>query len=338
MSKIAVIQTAFPGDVILALPVFDVLKERIPGSELAAVIRPESVRILKNNPHIDRIIVYDKYGADRGLSGIRRIATQLKGFDKAIVIQRHIRSALIPFGAGVPERIGYENSTAKILYTESKPYRENAHEVQRCLDLIDFDNSGMKFKPRIYIDEESQHRAESLLDEGGIRFDFAVVAPGSVWPTKRYNQFQAVIDLIYDRFDLQVVMLGGARDRELTSSIALESAHLPLDLTGKTDLLLSAAVISQAKVVVANDSSPGHIAAAVGTPVVSIFGPTIPEYGFTPYSENSKVVDIGMLECRPCSRHGSEKCPRGHFKCMRELSPEKVVAAVGSLLNGGAYK
>jgi heptosyltransferase II len=332
MSRIAVIQTAFPGDVILALPVFEALREIEPGCELTAVVRPESVCLLKNNPHVSHIVVFDKYGADKGLSGIRRVSGELKGIDKALIIQRHMRSALLAFRAGIKERIGYESAPGRVLYTSAKKYREDVHEVQRCLDLIDFDNGNKKYKPKILLDSETISRAEKLLDEGGIRYDFAVIAPGSVWPTKRYNQFQQVIDLIYDRFELQIILLGGYGDRELSSSISLESAHLPLDLTGQTDMLLSAAIMSKARIVIANDSAPGHLAAAVDTPVVSIFGPTIPEFGFAPYSDKSIVVDIGELECRPCSKHGDNACPRKHFKCMRELKPENVVDAVEKLL------
>lgn len=332
MTKIAVIQTAFPGDVILALPVFEVLREIEPGCELTAVVRPESVCLFKNNPHVNHVVVFDKYGADKGLSGIKRVSAEIKGNERALVIQRHMRSALLAFRAGIKERIGYDSAPGRVFYTSAKKYREDVHEVQRCLDLIDFDNGNKKYKPQIYLDSDNIARADKLLDEGGIRYDFAVIAPGSVWPTKRYPQYQQIIDLIYDRFDLQVILLGAQSDRELSSSISLESAHLPLDLTGQTDMLLSAAIMSKARIVIANDSAPGHLAAAVHTPVVSIFGPTIPDFGFAPYSDNSIVVDIGELECRPCSKHGDNVCPRKHFRCMRELKPEIIVDAVEKLL------
>jgi heptosyltransferase-2 len=132
-----------------------------------------------------------------------------------------------------------------------------------------------------------------------------------------------------------VILLGGKADKDLSSSIALDSAHLPLDLTGKTNMLLSAAIMARSRVVIANDSAPGHLAAAVNVPVVSIFGPTIPGFGFTPYSGQSMVVDIGEMECRPCSRHGDHLCPRKHFKCMRDLKPESVVEAMEKLLYRG---
>jgi heptosyltransferase-2 len=332
MKKIAVIQTAFPGDVILSLPLFNALKDISPESQLTAVVRPESVCLLKNNPFVDQIIQFDKYGSDRGLRGIRRLAKKLKGYDKAIIIQRHFRAAFIAFLARIPERVGYDISTARFLYTDAKKYSRDKHEVQRCLDLIDIDNSAMKYRPRIYIDDETNAQAEKLLAENGIKYDFAVAAPGSVWPTKRYAHYCELVDLIYDKLDMQVVLLGGRDDTKLSHAIAESSAHSPLDLTGQTDLLLSAAIISKATLVIANDSAPAHIAAAVDTPVIAIFGPTLPAFGFYPYSEKSAVAEIGTLYCRPCSRHGSLKCPQKHFRCMKDLSPETVLSVAASLL------
>jgi heptosyltransferase-2 len=127
MKKIVVIQTAFPGDVILATPVFEALKDRYPECILSAVIRPESRPILKNNPHIDSLIVYDKYGRDRGLKGVLRISGLLKGYDWAIIIQRYLRSALIPVLAGIKIRTGYGSSGYSFFYNEKKKYGGDRH-------------------------------------------------------------------------------------------------------------------------------------------------------------------------------------------------------------------
>jgi heptosyltransferase-2 len=337
MTKIAVIQTAFPGDVILASPVFEVLKTREPGCLTTAVVRPESASILENNPHVDNILIYDKYGADKGISGIFRIASRLKSHDKAIIIQRHFRSGLIPFMARIPVRIGFDNSVARLFFTSRIIYDCQKHEVLRCLDLVGENDPDARFRPRIFIDRQSSRQADELLHQNGIKYDFAVVAPGSVWPTKRYANYPALIDLIHDKLDLPVVLVGGLADKDLAALLTRSVAHMPVDLCGQTDLMQSAAIISRARLVFCNDSAPAHMAAALGTPVVAIFGPTVPAFGFSPYSENSAVVDIGHLECRPCSSHGTKKCPRGHFKCMRELSPE-IVLETGKLLLAGAIQ
>jgi heptosyltransferase-2 len=236
--------------------------------------------------------------------------------------------------AGIPERIGYRNSSGQIFLTRAVQYNPQIHEVARCLDLVPGLGDRSQFKPRIYIDEELSSRIDNLMREGGIRYDFAAVAPGSVWPTKRYPEFAKLIDLIYDRLDMPVIILGGPSDRAQIDMILGSVAHPPLDLCGRTDLRQSAAVISKARIVFCNDSAPAHIAAAVGTPVVAIFGPTVRAFGFAPYSENSIVVENNNLDCRPCSRHGSRKCPRGHFKCMKDVTPERILEAGRSLLSG----
>jgi heptosyltransferase-2 len=331
MSKIAVIQTAFPGDVILSLPIYEALKDRDSSSYLAGVVRPESACLLKNNPYIDEVIPFDKYGKDRGLNGISTIASKLKGYDMAILVQRHLRSAMIAAMAGISIRIGYNTSAVRLLYTMKATYRNDVHEVQRCLDLIGVDNKNRKYKPKIYIDDSTPSEAKKLLDDNEIKGDFIAIAPGSIWFTKRYVHFPELIDIIYETFDLPVVLLGGKRDLVLCTNITKACSHRPANLSGRTNLLLSAAIISKAALVIANDSAPGHIAAAVGTPVVSIFGPTVPSFGFAPYSENSSVVELDGLSCRPCSRHGSHHCPQGHFRCMNELSPEKIVSAAKAI-------
>lgn len=332
MAKIAVIQTAFPGDVVLSTPIFEALKDRFPGCETVAMVRPESIVLLENNPHIDRVISFDKYGTDKGLSGLLRTAARLKGCDKAIIIQRHLRSAIAAYLARIPIRIGYCNSSARFLYTDRVEYNANKHEVLRCLDLIGSGDISNRYRPRIFPDDEAKSKAEDLRGSAGIGDDFAVVAPGSIWPTKRYPYFPGLIHMIDELLNLPVVLIGGEADIPIASAIAELCKKRPHDLTGETNLLESAAVISRAKLAVTNDSAPAHIAVAVDTPVVAIFGPTVRDLGFSPYSEKSSVVDIGELYCRPCTTHGSARCPQKHFRCMLELQPAKIIEAARSLL------
>ncbi len=334
MTRTAIIQTAFPGDVILSIPLYEALKDSEPGCHLAAVVRPESACLLRNNPYIDEIIIFDKYGADKGLTGIMRVASKLKGFNQAILVQRHLRSALIPVFAKIPKRIGYNNSSAHLLYTTRVIYRENIHEVERCLDLVGVDNKDGKYSPKIYFDDKTLGDAKLGLELNNVKGKFIALAPGSVWFTKRYSQYGKLIDLLSERFNLPIVLLGGPDDRFLCAELAKSCTYPPVDLSGKTDLLLSAAIISKAILAITNDSAPAHIAAAVGTPGIAIFGPTVPSFGFAPYSQKSRVIDIGNLYCRPCTRHGSKECPQGHFRCMKELLPEKIIEAAELLLSG----
>ncbi len=330
--RIAVIQTAFPGDVIMSSAIFEALADTDKSAELSAVVRPESACLLQNNPNVKKIICYDKYGSDRGWNGVRKMAAQLKGYKRAFIVQRHFRSALVPYVARISERTGYDNSSGRILLTGKIKYRRDVHEVQRCLDLVGIDDRDKKYRPKIYLDDNTMSRADEMIKSLGITGEFAVVAPGSAWATKRYSHYSRLIDLLDVKLGLPVLLIGGPDDIALSKSIGENSFHRPHDLTGQTTLLESAAIISMATLVISNDSAPAHIAAAMGTPIVAIFGPTVKEFGFGPYSEKSDVVDIGALRCRPCSSHGSKHCPQKHFDCMMKLSPQKIIESARSLL------
>jgi heptosyltransferase-2 len=330
MTEIAVIQTAFPGDVVLASALFAALKDKFPGCRIVAVVRPESEPLLRNNPSVDSVEKFDKYGEDSGISGIFRLARRLRGCRKAFIVQRHLRSAAIAYLARIPERIGFDNSPARFLYTHRIKYRDDLHEVRRCLSLAEIDDD--KYSPIIYFDDRCKSRVRELLGTSGTVGAFAVIAPGSIWPTKRYPYYPGLIHLINEKLNLPVVLLGGREDMELAQSITTDCKDSPLNLVGRTDILESAAIISKAEIAFANDSAPSHLAAAVGTPVVAIFGPTVSGFGFAPYSAGSAVVDIGELYCRPCGRHGHRKCPEKHFRCMMDLAPARIIEASKSLL------
>jgi heptosyltransferase-2 len=130
-----------------------------------------------------------------------------------------------------------------------------------------------------------------------------------------------------------IVLLGGADDRLLCSRITSRVAHARcISTAGDLSYLASAALLSMSAVLVSNDSAPVHIASAVSTPVVEIYGATSPEFGFTPFGVPHRIVEIEGLSCKPCGIHGSVRCPKGHFSCMKDLSVEKVLEAVRELV------
>ena len=330
MSRIAVIQTAFPGDVILCTPVFESLQNA--GHEVVAVVRPDTAPLLKNNPFIEKIFTYDKKA---GVSGFLRAVFELKssGCGVALIIQRYFKSGLLPLFAGVPRRIGFDRSSFKFLYTDVINYREESHEVERCLSLCEGFSETSGFSPKIFISDDDKGQARELLGSRGITLsEFVVIAPGSIWDTKRWRGYAELIDLIGRRSGYRTVMLGSSGDHQLCEAIKNKAASNVINLAGQTDLPVSAAIMEMALLVIANDSAPAHIAAAIGTPVVAIFGPTSTKFGFTPYTSRSAIVENRHLYCRPCSLHGPRKCPEKHFRCMREISADEVWAAGEKLL------
>ena len=130
----------------------------------------------------------------------------------------------------------------------------------------------------------------------------------------------------------KVVLIGGASDRVLCDEIARRTTNAPLIAAGRLTLRESAALLAQCDLLLSNDSAPVHIAAAVGTPVIALFGPTTPSLGFAPYGPGHTVLEV-PLDCRPCGKHGGKRCPKRHFRCMRNLAPEQVFHRIAERLS-----
>jgi heptosyltransferase-2 len=127
------------------------------------------------------------------------------------------------------------------------------------------------------------------------------------------------------------VIVGGREDAPLADAVAAAAPNRAYSAAGVLGLRASAALIARAAVLVTNDSAPLHLATAVGTPIVALFGPTVPAFGFGPRGAHDRVIEHPSLACRPCSAHGPRVCPLGHHRCMRELPVESVAAAVAAV-------
>jgi heptosyltransferase-2 len=132
-----------------------------------------------------------------------------------------------------------------------------------------------------------------------------------------------------------VAVIGGPGDTELGRRVVGAAGAAGIDAVGKLGLLASAELIARAAAIVTNDSAPLHLASAMGTPTVAIFGPTVPDFGFGPLAPRRVVVGRDGLSCRPCHRHGPERCPLGHWRCMREISAGEIADRTVELIHDG---
>ena len=177
-------------------------------------------------------------------------------------------------------------------------------------------------------------RAAELLPEGG----WIAVAPGARWATKRWppESFAAAARALALEGGAGVAILGSGADRAAATVVEalLAGAGIPIrQLAGGLTLLESAAVLRRAGVLLANDSGATHLSAAVRTPVVTLFGSTVPQFGFAPYCVASRSLGVEGLPCRPCTHVGRTACPLGHFKCMREIPAAAAVHAAREIAN-----
>ncbi len=190
-----------------------------------------------------------------------------------------------------------------------------------------------QIRPRLYPSDEERHRVDSLLRlSGNIEEPFVALAPGSAWGTKRWPYYVELAKRLAD--DFRIAVIGSKADSGVASQIidALRPGAV-INGVGTLPLLASAELIGRAQAIVTNDSAPQHLASAMGTPTLTIFGPTVPEFGFGPLAERNTVAGNNSLSCRPCDRHGPQRCPLGHWRCMRELTPEYVSSLLMEVLN-----
>ena len=318
-----VIQTAFLGDVVLTTGLLAYLAER--AGPVDVVTTPAAAPLLETHPAVRRTVGYDKRGADRGIGGLVRLAGRLRreAYARAYLPHRSIRSATLARLAGVPERIGFTGSPGSWTYTRRIPRPEGGHEAERILALAE-PEPGSVATVSLGLTEEDRRRAAEWLVAKGLGPGFVAMAPGSIWGTKRWPGYAGLAAAL----DRPVVIVGGPEDRVLAESVAAAAPGRAHVAAGELPLRVTAALLEKARVLVTNDSAPLHLASAVGTRVVAVFGPTVPAFGFGPRGSTDRIVEHGTLPCRPCSSHGPPVCPLGHHRCMREISVERVLELV----------
>ncbi len=328
--KIVVWQTAFLGDLILTTPLFRSIKNLFPESKLTAITKPFGNDVLKNNPHIDKLIIYDKK-KDSNLQLIKELRSER--FDIAISPHRSHRASYSLFLSKIPFRVGFDRAGFSFLYTKTVPHRfDGTHEIDRNLSLLkvfkEYDESKIQRFPEIFLNKEEDSYYKKL----GLKSkSYILIAPGSKWKTKRWTAegFSDLIDTLLKKGE-KVVIFGGPEDTDFTQDIIKGKSGI-INIVGRTSLRESFSLVKHAKALISNDSAPVHMAVSFNTPVVDIYGPTITDFGFYPY-RNGIIVEVKGLKCRPCGLHGHNKCPTGTFECMEKISAEMVLSALYKLL------
>ena len=326
-----VVQTSFLGDVVLTTPLIAHLARSGP---VDVVTTPAGAGLLAGNPDVRRAIPFDKRGAEGGPGGLWRLAKSIGagGDGVAYLAQGSLRSAALATLGGYRERVGFDTSDGRWLYTRRVRYVREQHHAERLLRLAVGNEATIdraSLVPRLFPSTADRDAVDALLHVRQATSERLIaLAPGSIWGTKRWPGFPALASAL--RAHGQVVVIGGPDDRELATAIV--DASGAIDATGRLSLLASAELIRRSVLLVTNDSLPQHLASAMGTKTVTIFGPTIPGFGFGPLAPGSIAVGHASLTCRPCHPHGPAVCPLGHHLCMRDLSDQVVLSQALNVL------
>jgi heptosyltransferase-2 len=317
VSEAVVIQTAWLGDVILTTPLLAALAA-VHGP-VDVVTTPAAAPLIATHPAVGAVLAWDKHAPGLGVAALSTMARHLRtrGYRFAYLPHRSTRSAVLARLAGIPRRVGFSDApvTARWSYTERR-LRTGTHETERLLSLA---GTSAASRPTLGLTEADRRVAADALGAGGVTEPFVVLAPGSAQATKRWPYFRALTERLSQH--RPVVVIGAAEDAGLGGPC--------LDLAGRLMIRVTAAVLARAELAITNDSAALHMAQAVGTPVLALFGPTAPSLGFGPRGPRDDVMGLD-LPCRPCSTHGGAHCPLGHHRCMRDLTVDSVAARVES--------
>ncbi|WFS62856.1 lipopolysaccharide heptosyltransferase II [Pseudodesulfovibrio thermohalotolerans] len=330
--KIGVWQTAFLGDAVLTLPLLRALKDRYPDAEIHFFVRAGVEPVFTGQPEIARVRPFAKRGAQKSLKAAVRIGRDFgrEGFDLWISAHASLRSAVVARATGISRRIGYRAPWYnRFAYTETVDRRfDELAEIERLMELVrPLGIDGPAPEARLVLPSGAMRAAERI--RGGIDADRPVLGihPGSTWPTKCWPEeyFSEIVRRASDG-GAHVLVFAGPGEEEVAERIidgAEVAPHHVTNLAGKLSLPKLAACLGKLDAYLTNDSGPMHLAWTQDVPLVALFGPTVESLGFFPRGANSTVLET-ELNCRPCGLHGPRKCPKGHFRCMKELTPDRV--------------
>jgi heptosyltransferase-2 len=342
--RILVRATNWVGDAILALPAVRAVRAKFPEAHIAILARPYVADLYRHQQIADEIIAYDWKGAHAGFAGRQRLVKTLheRGFDTALLLQNAFDAAWLAWRAKIPRRIGYARDGRGLLLTEAvrvpKAGEIPAHEKFYYLELLR--RAGWltalpeeKFialaVPAVQLASAEQTLRTAGSSGGSLRIAVGAGASyGSAkcWPPER---FAATLNDLQSNADAEVILFGTPGEAAVSNAIATKLNRPPIDLTGQTNIAELPALLSCCQIFLGNDSGAMHVAAAVGLPVVAIFGPTDP-LGTAPVTLRCTVVQEKPY-CSPCFLR---RCPTDH-RCMTAVQPGAVAFAISSLLAAG---
>jgi len=344
--KILVRVPNWVGDAVMCLPALEAIRERWREEEIAVLGRAWVAGLFEGQGIADRLLVFDHAGRHRGMYGVERLAAELRRehFDCAVLFQNAFQAAWLTWRAGIVERIGYARDARSWLLTQAIPLPEPGetplHESYYYLELLR--RAGwLKQLPqldhiRVRVVPEALQRAEEMLERVGVpgapRTVRVAIAPGAAygsakcWPVER---FAALADRLIADFGADVILFGSAAERDVAGRIAAAMRRRPTQLAGETAIGDLPALFAACDLFIGNDSGAMHVAAAVGLPVVAIFGPTDAD-GTAPVTPRKTLLQQ-RVACSPCFlRH----CPIDH-RCMTRVEVGAVFAAAREWIHRG---
>jgi heptosyltransferase-2 len=335
MRKALIVAPSWIGDTILAQPLFKRLHEQHPGLILDAFAPAWAAPVLARMGEVHRVITNPFAHGEFNLAGRWRVGRELgrEGYDTAIVLPNSWKSALLPFFAGIPQRIGFLGESRHILLNRIHRYDaaalpQLASRYALLAEAVGTTAPAPLAAPHLDVDAQSVRATLSALGLADTPAPIAFCPGAEYGPAKRWPAAHfAELARRLAAADFPVWIVGSAKDAPIGTEIEQLSGGAARNLCGRTDLAQAIDLLSCARLVVSNDSGLMHVAAALQRPLVALYGSSSPTYT-PPLSQQARILSLG-LECSPCFKR---ECPLGHFKCLNDLSPRMVLDAAKEAL------
>ena len=324
-----VVAPSWVGDAVLAQPLLARLRARDPAGSIDVLAPAWAFAVFRRMPEVREVLALPFGHGELKLGARRAFAKTLPPYERAVVLPNSLKSALVPWHAGIPERIGYRGEWRYGLLTDVRVLDGKALPllVDRFAALAQPAGEALERPvpaPRLQADAAS---LAATLAKHGLAGDGPALAlcpgaeygPAKRWPARHFAQ----VARLHAAKGYRIWLLGSAKDAPVTAEIAALAAAPVHDLAGRTSLTEAIDLLSAATRVVSNDSGLMHIAAAFDRPMAAVFGSSSPGYT-PPLSPKARIVTLG-LSCSPCFKRD---CPLGHTHCLEQLEPARVMAVL----------
>ena len=328
MKKFLLIRFSSIGDIVLTTPVIRCLRKQFPEADIHYITKEQFLPVLEANPHLDKVHVI-RDDIDEVLPRLKK-----ERFDHIIDLHKNIRSRRLCLHLGMKcssfDKINFKKWLAVNFKVDRLP---DVHVVDRYFGAVAGlrvanDQAGLEY----FIPEDEEDTIDWLPEPH--RSGFIAWAIGGNHNTKVYPE-ESIAE-VCSSISRPVVLLGGEEDADRGDRIAAAAGSHVFNASGKSTLNQSASLVSRADLVLTNDTGMMHVAAAFRKKIISFWGNTIPAFGMYPYmpgnERDSYMLEVNGLSCRPCSKLGYGSCPKGHFRCMKEIGTEQVIRTIEKAL------
>ena len=331
--RILILRLSSIGDILLSTPFIQQVRNRFKDGHISYIVKKEFADLLKENPHINELIKFD---SSLGIAGLLDMAKDLKNNKYDIVFDLHnnMRTNRLTSAIKSSHITKIKKNKIKrafLVYFKINLFNKVKTAAEKYLQTGErYSIEDNNEKLQLFFDGQTNETVELLLQNNDLKKkQYICIAPGAahftkIWP---FEYMEKLIAVILQENKYKIVVLGGPKEKNILS--AYESSKDVVSFCGETSLLESAGILKHSRGIISNDSGLMHMAAAVGVPLIALFGSTVEELGFFPYRANASILQVNNLWCRPCTHIGRSKCPLGHFNCMRQISVEQVLNEVG---------